>query len=383
MALTLVVLAYRAGWVPQGSNTLHAVGPSPVPVPEAKDVETRLFLLGDAGVPAPKDPVLRELNHEVTSDPGRSVVVFLGDNIYPRGMPPKESPDRKDAERRIDAQMAASRVEGATTIFIPGNHDWDKMGVGGWDAIRREGEYVRDKGGPGTTFLPEGGCPGPVVRDFNTRLRLVVLDTQWWLQAGPKPKDPDPTCAEASEGKVLDSLDAALLGAGDRRSVVVAHHPLATGGTHGGSFSWKDHLFPLRAGKSWLWIPLPGIGSAYPVARRFGATAQDISGTQNRKMREALEGVFEKHPPLLFASGHEHNLQVLKGKAPKLLLISGAGAFGHVTQTAYTQDTVFASASSGYMRLDIEKSGRVRLAVITVDAEGHAKESLAMEVAAP
>ena len=225
------------------------------------------------------------------------------------------------------------------------------------------------------------GCPGPVVRDVHDRVRLVLLDTQWWLQTGPKPVGKESTCPQKTEKEVADALADAIKDAGDRRVIVAGHHPLATGGAHGGYFSWQDHIFPLRAAKSWLWIPLPGIGSLYPGARRAGwASAQDLGSPQNRKMREALAGVFEKNPPLVYAAGHEHNLQVLKAPHPNVLLVSGAGAYGHVTQTSVSASTLFARAASGYMRLDVEKSGRVRLAVVTVAADGKATESLALDL---
>ena len=64
---------------------------------------------------------------------------------------------------------------------------------------------------------------------------------------------------------MVASLKAAVSGPGDRHVVVVAHHPMVTGGSHGGHFTWRHHVFPLRAYKKWLWLPLPGIGSAPPV----------------------------------------------------------------------------------------------------------------------
>jgi len=36
-------------------------------------------------------------------------------------------------------------------------------------------------------MLPVGGCPGPTVVDLGEVVRLVALDSQWWLQDGPKP----------------------------------------------------------------------------------------------------------------------------------------------------------------------------------------------------
>jgi hypothetical protein len=349
-------------------STGAARPPAATPPPLA-DVESSVFLIGDAGVPAASDPVLTELTKQAARDPARSLIAFLGDNIYPRGMPAPRAPGRQDAERRLRAQIEAARASGAPAIFVPGNHDWADRGSG-WEGIRRQGAFVAEHGGGRITMEPPGGCPGPVVRDLGERLRVVAVDTEWWLYRGAKPVDPTSSCPADSEQEVLEALGNAIRSAGDRRVVVVAHHPLASGGTHGGNFTWSDHLFPLRARHPWLWIPLPGVGSGYPMARQRGVSNQDMSGTLNRKMREALAGVFTKHPPLVYAAGHEHNLQVLKGKDTPYLLVSGAGAFGHLTRVHDTRATLFARTASGFMRIDVDKDGEARLAVVVVPGRG-------------
>jgi hypothetical protein len=351
----------------------------PSPVPPLDEVDASLFLIGDAGVPSSKDPVLASLTRAAGRDPARSLVVFLGDNIYPRGMPAPGDAGRREAERRLDAQVVAVRDAGAAAVFVPGNHDWAARD-GGWNAVRRQAEYVAERGGAAMQVLPAGGCPGPVVRDVGERLRLVVLDTEWWLYRGGKPQHPTSSCAADSETEVVDALAEAIRSAGDRRVVVVGHHPLASGGTHGGFFSWTDHVFPLRAGKSWLWIPLPGVGSSYPIARQRGVTNQDLSGPLNRKMREAFAGVFAKHAPLVYAAGHEHNLQVLKGKDAPYLLVSGAGAFGHLTRVRSTGATVFARTASGFMRIDVGRGGETRLGVHVVTGRDQSSEAFAQRL---
>jgi hypothetical protein len=213
------------------------------------------------------------------------------------------------------------------------------------------------------------------VRDVDTRLRIVALDTQWWLHAYAKPLHPTSSCPEDSEAEVVDALRLAIEGAGDRRVVVVGHHPLASGGTHGGNFGWRDHIFPLRAKRSWLWIPLPGIGSAYPLARRRGVSDQDLSGALNIRMREAIGGVFAKAAPLVYAAGHEHNLQVFKQKGAEYLLVSGTGFYGHTSRVKADENTLYAARASGFMRLDLSPTGEVRLAVVVADAAGNARET--------
>jgi hypothetical protein len=199
--------------------------------------------------------------------------------------------------------------------FLPGNHDWDRFGPGGWDAIRRQGARIATRGGDLVRLLPAGGCPGPEVIDVATHLRLLLLDTQWWLHGGSKPDDAASGCAWHTETDVVGAIGAALASAGDRQVIVAAHHPALIGGEHGGFFGWKDHLFPLRNVASWLWLPLPGLGSLYPVSPGLGISSQDVTGFRYRRLRRALDTAFRDHPPLVYAAGHEHALQVISGGA--------------------------------------------------------------------
>ena len=156
--------------------------------------------------------------------------------------------------------------------------------------------------------------------------------------------------------------------------VVAAHHPLASGGEHGGYFNWKDHLFPLRAIAPWLWLPLPLIGSIYPVIRSQGISSQDISSGAYRRMIAAFRRAFAARPPALYAAGHEHNLQVIAGGATRLELVSGGGIYGHNGSAFPIQGTLFARKASGFARLDLPRSGRARLAIVVVDKDGRSRE---------
>ncbi|HSD29324.1 MAG TPA: hypothetical protein VLL75_18620, partial [Vicinamibacteria bacterium] len=297
-----------------------------------------------------------------------------GDNLYPRGLPAPGAAGRGQSERRLDAQVDIVRSKGARGIFVPGNHDWDQENRDGWDAVKRQGDYVVSRGAPLVDFLPRHGCPGPEVVDSGPHARLVVLDTQWWLHQGPKPADPTSECVADSESEVLAALRRSLESAGERQVVVAAHHPLATGGPHGGYFSWRQHVFPLTDANKALWIPLPLVGSLYPLLRQGGVSTQDLASETNRRMREALGGVFRDHPPLVYAAGHDHTLQVLEGQSARTLLVSGAGVLGHTSPVRRIEGSRFASSDAGFMRLDVERSGRVRLAVLSVNKEGRTRE---------
>ena len=364
-----------AGLVAACAGARPTVAP---PVPAGARVEATLFLIGDAGAPAPGgEPVLQALAQALGNAQGERVVVFLGDNIYPRGLPDSAAPDRPEMERRIDTQMDVVLGAGARGIFVPGNHDWARHSSDGWNAIRRQGDWIAARGAPAVTLLPGGGCPGPSVVDVGTRVRLVLLDTQWWLQGGPKP-GPGSGCRAADEGAVADSLRADLAGAGGRTVVVAAHHPLESAGVHGGFFGVEDHLFPLRAVRRWLWVPLPGLGSIYPLARQNGISNQDQTGPVNQRMRKMFEAAMHDHPPLVWVSGHEHNLEVLEGTSARWLLVSGAGYYGHEGPAFRRTDMRFGARAAGFMRIEFLADGRARLGVLAVDREGRSTERFSL-----
>ena len=350
----------------------------PAAMPAPDEIAASVLLIGDAGNPNPAgEPVLRALSREAAREPSRTTIVFLGDNVYPRGIPDSAAPTRAEAERRLRDQLAVVRESGTRGIFVPGNHDWAKQGQGGWDAVRRQGALIAADDGP-SIMAPASGCPGPVVTDVGATVRIISLDTQWWVHGGPKPGPIDGTCTPNSADGIVDSVRGALAAAGGRNVLVTGHHPMASGGVHGGHFTWKDHIFPLRAVAKWLWIPLPIVGSIYPTARRSGISSQDMSGSANKRMRAAFESAFDTHPPLIYASGHDHGLQVLTGESARYILVSGAGIYHHESPVAWLPNTRFASADAGFMRLDVLADGRARLGVIEVDRTGKADERFSM-----
>jgi hypothetical protein len=337
--------------------------------------QVSLVLIGDAGSPATDEPVLRALQRELASSAPGAQTVFLGDNVYPSGLPAPGASGRREAERRLLAQIAAVREAGASALFLPGNHDWEREGAGGWEAVRRQAAFVAERGGERFSFLPRDGCPGPEVRDLGERLRLVLLDTQWWLHGGPRPLHPDSSCSADSEQEVLDALRASVAGASDRQVVLASHHPPRSGGAHGRPPGWLRHLFPLREWKPSLWLPLPGFGSAYALSRND--TAQELHSPANRRMREALASALKTRPPLVWAAGHDHDLQVIEGGPSRYVLVSGAGVYGRTRPVAAIDGTLYRSPAAGFMRLEAYHDGRVRLVVLEVDRAGRSRHAYA------
>lgn len=350
--------------------------PTRVPEPAPGEVAWTVLLLGDGGSPDQRDdPTFAALEAAASRAPDRTTVVFLGDNAYPDGLPPEGAEGRAAAERVLRTHLAALQRSGVRGFFLLGNHDWRRHegDPDGRAAARRQADWVTSHAEGLARVVPAAACPGPEVEDLGG-LRLVFLDTAWWLLDRTK-WAPGPACEPGDSAGVVRALEAALGGAGERPVLVLGHHPLASGGRHGGHFGWRHHLFPLTDLKRWAWLPLPILGSVYPLLRMNGFSDQDVSGARNRAMRGALAQAFARRPPALYASGHEHTLQVIGGARPPLLLISGTGSTDHGSYVGRTDSTRYASIASGWIRVDLLPGGRLRVGVIELDRHGRAREA--------
>ena len=315
---------------------------------EPNEIETTVFLIGDAGEPDPRiyPRVLDSLKRQATEAPGRTIVVFLGDNVYPSGVPVDSTLTWPDARRRLADQINAI-PQGARGIFIPGNHDWDQGGPYGLYQVRLQERTIANiAGGRDIRMLPGNGCPGPVAFEAG-RLRLIAMDPQWWLHEYIV-RDDKSTCNTNVRGVTSALRDLVKTTADGRVSIVVGHHPLMTGGEHGGYC---------------------GITGPF---RRLGGYAQDILSSTNRRMRDSLEAAFIAKPPILYAAGHDHNLQLMRGSPyVQYLAVSGAGSDDKVSCAVYMRESYYVSQHrTGFMRVDILRDKGVLLSVFDYEGNG-------------
>jgi hypothetical protein len=309
-------------------------------------IETSLFLIGDAGEPDPRETgtPLESLTVQVAEAPQRSIVLYLGDNVYPDGIPEEGHAEFADARRRLEAQVLAVPM-GARGIFLPGNHDWASELAYGLFAIRRQEQMIASLArGRDVRMLPGNGCPGPTTLDVG-RLRLVMLDTQWWLHQFIV-KDSTTRCTTTTAG-VTAELRQQVRAPG-RIVVVAGHHPLMTGGEHGGY-----------------------CGLSGPF-RRFAGRSQDVLSGANRRMRDSIESAFVGAPPLVYAAGHDHSLQVLHGgQNVDYILVSGAGSASKGSCAVRLRESIYTSPHrNGFMRVDVMRDRGVLLRVFRYTGSG-------------
>jgi len=336
------------------------------------NVLQRIILIGDTGEVGNPDlesgePVLMALKNYVKKDTFITTVIFLGDNIYPRGLTDIDDPNRKENERKIDEQIAVILNSKATGYFISGNHDWDRGSDNGIEYIKRQANYINSKDVNRIKYLPKAGCPGPEFIDFSNELKILYLDTQWWFQDNKLEIANANNCDCKNEDEVITKIDSILTVSKDKTVLIAGHHPLKSYGTHGGHFNLISHIFPLTFLNDYLWLPIPIVGSLYPSARSLGISKQDLSNSTYKNFINKMESVFLKYNNIIYAAGHEHNLQVLKGINENIYLISGAGIYRDVdSQLGSGEDAIYIAAKAGFMVLDFYTDKTIKLSIVQV-----------------
>ncbi len=343
--------------------------------PTDKTLEHRMYLIGDAGN-APMGgttPVLANLKSRLAKESKNSSIVFLGDNIYPGGMPPKgEEADRTLSEYRLKIQMDALEAFKGKSYFIPGNHDWRRWGLKG---LKREEQFIEkymnrgieDKDDWENYFLPDNGCAGPEVVELNDNLVLVIVDSQWWLADWDKEPSINDGCEVKNKFMFQFNLEN-ILRKHRRKNVVVAlHHPPYTYGPHGGASTIKEHIFPLTQAKDNLYIPLPIIGSVGAFLRGTIGSKQDNAHQTYKELVHAIMASAGKNGSFIFASGHEHNLQYIE-KRNQTFIVSGAGS--KTSPTKLGSDAHFTYGTKGYSYIDFYEGGEAWVHFLVPNKDG-------------
>ena len=286
--------------------------------------EVSIYIIGDAGKPKFPDPTLTYLQ-EITKEASENdVLIFLGDNIYPSGMPSKEAPDRKEMEKRLAASLDVMKAFKGKSYIIPGNHDWDEGGKHGWETLRYMQDFVDEYLGDKGVFMPRNGCPGPLEINLSPTITLVIVDTQYFLHPWDKPGE-ESDCLAKSTTDALTQLDEILKANQTKHVVVAAHHPIFSDGQHGGKYTLKQHIFPLTDVNRSLWVPLPVLGSIYPGFRSLLGSRQDITNPKYRLIRKTILESASQMDHLIWVNGHEHSLQYIMRDSMHFIT-SGSGS---------------------------------------------------------
>ncbi|WP_299757734.1 metallophosphoesterase [uncultured Pontibacter sp.] len=326
--------------------------------PPVADLLHSVALLGDVGAIATdgSDPVLKLAQQWQQEAKERGTMVFLGDNLYPIGLPEAGHRHREMAESRLNTLIQSIKSYPGQGIFLGGNHDWLKGGVGGYKQLLRQEQYVQEHLPQQNSYLPPNGCPGPTCLQLSEGLLLVVINTQWFVQRGEKPLGSKAGCPYNDIEEFFVRLNKLLKRNSHQRILIASHHPLYSNAMHGGKFTMKQHIFPLTALHKRFLIPLPIFGSLYPFYRKMFGAYEDMSHRKYKKMRKRLLRIFHRYDNLIYVGGHDHNLQYFNVQGNHYI-VSGSGS-----KTAFVKKggrATFAMEALGFFVLNYYTNGQV------------------------
>ena len=325
-------------------------------------IQYRVMLIGDAGEINPaQQAILSDIINR--SLPGKTMALFLGDNVYPKGVE-TEPAKQQVSEEILHSQFDGLRKNGIPVYFIPGNHDWDKSGPDGYKKMMAENAFFKSQQDSLLKLIPEDGCPGPYELTVTDNLVIVAMDSEWWLYPFDNHTDRS-DCVCKTKRDVLGRLEDILLRNSHKLILFATHHPFKTYGAHGGYYVFKDHLFPFTNLNEQLYIPLPVIGSLYPLLRKTFPPPEDLGNVLNRDMQQTVTAILKKHLNVIQVSGHEHSLQLIAGEV--LQVVSGAGC--KFTPVKKGKGSIYAAAASGYVQADILTDNSIRLTYFTYEKD--------------
>ncbi|GGG91055.1 hypothetical protein GCM10011416_04490 [Polaribacter pacificus] len=318
------------------------------------DIEHSFYLVGDGGNSpiGSETATLKLLKTKLAKASKNSTLLFLGDNIYPAGMPKEEKKSRAFAEHQLNIQTAVAKDFKGNTIFIPGNHDWYSNGLKG---LKRQEDYIKNILGK-NSFLPKNGCPIEKEK-ISENIVLILIDTEWFLTDWDKHPTLNDDCDIKTREAFFEAYEGMIKKARGKTVIVAMHHPMFTNGPHGGQFSLKQQLYPIGGS-----IPLPVIGTFLNLIRKTsGVSNTDLQHKRYTALKKRMVTLSQENEQVIFVSGHEHSLQYLKqDNLPQI--ISGSGS-----KTSATRNTgagLFSYGEEGYARLDILVDGSANVTFV-------------------
>ncbi len=319
-----------------------------------------IYLIGDLRTDSAGLSNLNFFKKYSDADSSKKAVIILGDILYPFGLPDSSEKNFPEAEKNLKKILEIFKPFNGKIFMLPGNHDWAKGKKDGYESVKNEEKYIEQYLNKGNVYRPDNACSGPEEINLSEDITLIIFDSQQWFQKNTN-QETDQECIFKSEADLYLRIDDILNRNKNKKIIFATHHPLYSIGKHGGYFPLSDYIFPLRNLNPALFIPLPGI--IYTGYRKYLGNIQDTAHPEYKEFIRLMTNVFKKYPDVIYAAGHEHNLQYINKNGLRHI-ISGSG--GKASFTAKKNNkTNFAYSGKGFGKLIFFKNGDVKLEFIT------------------
>src|SRR5690606_33926276 len=139
------------------------------------------------------------------------------------------------------------------------------------------------------------------------QITLITIDSEWFIQDWNKYENINKESEIRNREDFFKEFESLININQNKITLVAIHHPLFSGGVHGGYFSFRKHIFPYKN------IPLPVLGTAINYLRKTtGVSPTDMQYKLYQSLIKRLKTIATNQNQVIFLSGHDHNLQYIE-----------------------------------------------------------------------
>jgi hypothetical protein len=284
-----------------------------------------------------------------------SAILFLGDDIFTESV--SITPELKDyantSHKRLLNQLKSYKGK---VFFIPGISRNNTPELGMINDSMMEEFIIENFLDRGDIYIPDNGCPGPEAKNLSDQVKLVVLDSEWWLE---KHDQTNNDCRNQNKFQIIQELKEILDKNDDKYVILAFHHPI---------IKTDKYFGHVRMGKSF--VPLPLLGSIKPFFRATFGNSQNISHPHYEHFRNEIIGAIREYKNVIVCSAHENDLQYFNLEN------------NHLITTGFPSKR-YPVKENTYARLDFNQEGGVMLYLMKTNNKTHKIDELSQEIIGP
>ena len=323
---------------------------------QKESAQQSLFLLSNLSSLAVDAPEFDAIQEVINDEAGDFTILVNGDFVNPKNSTSKLNDEEKT---RLDRLIGLVKVRGKI-MFVPGDVEWNHGIHKGWKKVLAIEKYLEKKVGKGKAIFPQGACLGPETVDVGKNLRIITINSQWFVQQDNRPEEEDAACDLLNEVEFWDELDDALGDADNRNIVVAMHHPALSYGRYAGYKQGKQHFSP------------PIIGSFLAAYHQNIGNSKDLNNAKLKNFRNQVLKEAKKNRGLLFVTGHEYDLQILE-KSDNYHINSGA--FAKARNVGRGKKTIYRQNETGFAKLIFKNNGEVSVQTYAIKKHREVKKT--------
>lgn len=284
IALFLIITA--CGSVKPYYGAAQTLGPAIV---ASDDIRYSVFMTG--GLPLEMNaPVLKAILAAAESSSG---LILLGDEVSLGDFP------ENAIEENMSSNQALSTLGQLSKTFkkfyiVPGEKEWSADKETSSSSLRDLDKLLKDVKESGRLIVPAKECGTPEVVRLSDHTILVLVDSQWAIEAESHPGENMPGCELSNVLELRLALKDIVQSYPTDHILIATHHPIYATGTTAGNYPLSSHL-----------LPVPVVGTIITWVKSLVGSNQHFGHPAYEAYRSAMNTIISGCPNCVVITGHE------------------------------------------------------------------------------